>query len=148
MTAVEPRAPRSIADIPRVDAVPAPVRAGGLAYWRAVVSKRHLFTALAAFPVLLFIYGRAWLPGLLDAPLTAASVVLASVMGALVVASFVPARGAKGTAQCGGAALLALGFAAIFFTDPAMTPGMAPLAAVVVGMGVVIRLRGSQTCGR
>lgn len=140
-------AAETIAGIPRLDAV-RPIT--GLRYLRATWSKRHLIVTIALLPVLGLLYwgsagGSAAGPGMLVV------VAAAALIGALVLASYVPPRGTRGQLLAGGGACaamppLAVLGAAWLLGQGAATGNVVP-ALLIPGVAAVQRLWGPASCG-
>ena len=105
--------------VPQVQVVPRRP-ATGFAYWRTAWSARHTFAALAATPVLFAVNSGLAGEDATGDPLSVTLVVAVSAIAAVVLATFVPPRGASaaGTVTgCAGASLLALFAAGALLQD-------------------------------
>lgn len=135
------------ARIPRVEAVT--VRpASGPAHWRAAWSLRHTLATLLALPLLFAANSGAAGSDAAGDPLSIAVVGTISLIGALVVASFLPPRGAKQATLngCAGASLLALFASGALLQDlpGSVVSGLLALTLATVALGQ--RLFTASTC--
>lgn len=134
--------------IPRIDAIPAPGPAAtGLAYWRTAWSVRHTVAAVLAAPVLWFTYANLAGPGV---PLgLSVAITLTSLVGAVVLASFVPPRGsdlASSLSGCGAGALLGLFAAGALLQDAVASPTFGWLALGISGIALAQRTFTAAAC--
>lgn len=132
--------------IPAVQAV-AVKQQGGIAALRAGWLPRHTLAMLLLTPTAFFGY-RAALGSGWDT-LTGLLVVLAmSTVGALILTTYIPLRGAEstGVSSCALMPALLVPMAAFLVNSPAAT-GSGFLALGLLGVGLVQRVSGARACG-
>lgn len=139
------------AALPQVNALPARQETlTGLAYWRHVASARHGVAAALALPLLYWIYASALGQLIPGDPVTLAALVVASILGALIVASYVrpsvPVTTTSSASPCAAGAVMPVILAMLLFQAAATEPLIGVLAAGVVGLGLVQRVSGTAAC--
>lgn len=135
-----------IAALPRVDALGVEARTGAGA-WFSGWTPRHTVVTLIAMPVFYAFYASAvgaFLPG---NGLVLGSLILGSILGALVAATYLPTgRKAAGPTPCAAGAIFPLVLAMFLFEGALATPVSAVLATVLVGAGLAQRVFGAGAC--
>lgn len=147
---VEPGAAVSLeerlAALPRVDAFGTDTPSGLAAFFSGW-SPRHTLVTLVAIPVFYLVYGTAvgtFLPG---NGLVLGSLALASVLGALVAATYLgTSRKGAAPTPCAAGALFPVVLAMFLFEGSLATPVSAVLATILVGAGLIQRIFGAGAC--
>lgn len=135
-----------LAALPRVDAfgMDAPTGAGA---WFSGWTPRHTVVTLIAIPVFYVFYASAVGAFLPASGLVLGSLILSSILGALVAATYLPAgRKAAGPTPCAAGALFPVVLAVFLFEGALATPVSAVLATVLVGAGLAQRVFGAGAC--
>ncbi len=131
--------------VPRaLDAV-RPERLSGLAYWKVAWGSRHTVAAIAITAAL--VPASAAIAGWPTQPAILAVLGLLSALGAIVVASYLPSRGAPVAASpcAAGPLLLVVGTLILLGRGPATLSGVL-FAGLLMVPAILLRAFGPTTC--